>query len=254
MNLLECRDITVKFGGLSALQDISLDVPRNSTIGIIGPNGSGKTTFFNTLTGIYAPSKGYFRFGDKIFTCMKPHQIARLGIARTYQNSRLFLNLSVLENVLIGRQRLRRSIFATKDLFREHMLDEIKKAYSVLKLFGRSLAENWDISVSNLNQGDRRKVEICRALAAEPDLLLLDEPSAGLDPSETQDLMNDLLQIRNEQKELTIIIVEHNMQVIKKLAEHVVVFDEGIKIVEGTYTDVVSNAYVRKAYLGVDQI
>ncbi len=252
MNLLECRDITVRFGGLVALHKLSLDVVKNAAVGIIGPNGSGKTTFFNTLTGIYTPSAGYMKFEGRVITGLKPHVIARLGIARTFQNSRLFLNLSVLENILLGRQRLRRSIFSLDDIKIKNMHKEIEKTYSVLRLFGRSLAEKWDIPVSRINQGDRRKVEICRALAAEPTLLLLDEPSAGLDPRETQNLMDDLVQIRNQKKELTVIIVEHNMEVVKELAEHVIVLDNGEKIIEGPYADVVSNSYVKKAYLGVD--
>lgn len=252
MNLLECKDLTVRFGGLIALHNVALNVIKDSTVGIIGPNGSGKTTFFNTLTGIYTPSGGYIKFDNRVITGYKPHLIARLGIVRTFQNSRLFLNLTVLENILIGRQRLRNSIFSLNDISKKNIIKGVEKTYSVLKLFGRSLAEKWDVPVSRINQCDRRKVEICRALAAEPTLLLLDEPSAGLDQKETQNLMDDLVQIRSQKKELTVIIVEHNMEVIKELAEHVIVLDNGKKIIEGSYTDVISSSYVKKAYLGVD--
>ncbi|MCL5935814.1 MAG: ATP-binding cassette domain-containing protein [Firmicutes bacterium] len=163
INLLECEDLTVRFGGLVALHNVTLSVANNSTVGIIGPNGSGKTTFFNTLTGIYTPSGGNIKFGNKVITGLKPHLIARMGIVRTFQNGRLFLNLTVLENILIGRQRLRNSIFSSNDIGKRNIIREVEKAYSVVRMFGRSLAEKWDVPVSRINQGDRRKVEICRA-------------------------------------------------------------------------------------------
>jgi ABC-type branched-subunit amino acid transport system ATPase component len=223
-------------------------------VGVIGPNGSGKTTFFNALTGLYAAAAGDIRFEGRNLVGLDPHVISRLGMARTFQASRLCLGLSVFDNVLIGMHARRRSGLVDLVLRRARFLaeirDAIERAAHLLALFNRELPARGFEPVGQLPQIDRRRVEICRALASEPRLLLLDEPSAGMSPEETAELMKDLQIVREEMPGLSVIIIEHDMFVIEGVSRRVVAFNYGRKIAEGSFAAVAANAEVREAYLG----
>ena len=252
--LLETRGLTVRFGGLVALDAVDVTVDGGETLGVIGPNGSGKTTFFNALTGLYAAAAGDIRFEGRNLVGLDPHVISRLGMARTFQASRLCLGLSVFDNVLIGMHARRRSGLADFVVRRARFLaeirDAIERAAHLLALFNRELPARGFEPVGQLPQIDRRRVEICRALASEPRLLLLDEPSAGMSPEETAELMKDLQIVREEMPGLSVIIIEHDMFVIEGVSRRVVAFNYGRKIAEGSFAAVAANAEVREAYLG----
>jgi ABC-type branched-subunit amino acid transport system ATPase component len=252
--LLETRGLTVRFGGLVALDAVDVAVDGGETVGVIGPNGSGKTTFFNALTGLYAAAAGDIRFEGRNLVGLDPHVISRLGMARTFQASRLCLGLSVFDNVLIGMHARRRSGLVDLVLRRARFLaeirDAIERAAHLLALFNRELPARGYEPVGQLPQIDRRRVEICRALASEPRLLLLDEPSAGMSPEETAELMKDLQIVREERPGLSVIIIEHDMFVIEGVSRRVVAFNYGRKIAEGSFAAVAANAEVREAYLG----
>ncbi len=254
MSLLATRALTVRFGGLVALDGVDVEVTAGETVGVIGPNGSGKTTFFNALTGLYATAAGEILFEGRSLTGLEPHLISRLGIARTFQSSRLCLNLSVFDNVLIGMHARRRSGLLDFVFRRRRFLDEmtpaIARASHLLGLFNRELPGRGFERVGQLPQIDRRRVEICRALASEPRLLLLDEPSAGMSPEETAELMKDLAIVREEMPGLSVIIIEHDMFVIAGVSRRVVAFNYGRKIAEGPFAAVAANVLVREAYLG----
>ena len=252
--LLETRGLTVRFGGLVALDAVDVAVDGGETLGVIGPNGSGKTTFFNALTGLYAAAAGDIRFEGRNLVGLDPHVISRLGMARTFQASRLCLGLSVFDNVLIGMHARRRSGLVDLVLRRARFLaeirDAIERAAHLLALFNRELPARGFEPVGQLPQIDRRRVEICRALASEPRLLLLDEPSAGMSPEETAELMKDLQIVREEMPGLSVIIIEHDMFVIEGVSRRVVAFNYGRKIAEGSFAAVAANAEVSEAYLG----
>jgi ABC-type branched-subunit amino acid transport system ATPase component len=252
--LLETRGLTVRFGGLVALDAVDVAVDGGETLGVIGPNGSGKTTFFNALTGLYAAAAGDIRFEGRSLVGLDAHVISRLGMARTFQASRLCLGLSVFDNVLIGMHALRRTglvdFVARRGRFLAEMRDAIERAAHLLALFNRELPARGFEPVGQLPQIDRRRVEICRALASEPRLLLLDEPSAGMSPEETAELMKDLQIVREEMPGLSVIIIEHDMFVIEGVSGRVVAFNYGRKIAEGSFAAVAANAEVREAYLG----
>ena len=252
--LLETRGLTVRFGGLVALDAVDVAVDGGETVGVIGPNGSGKTTFFNALTGLYAAAAGDIRFEGRNLVGLDPHVISRLGMARTFQASRLCLGLSVFDNVLIGMHARRRSGLVDFVVRRARFLAEIRgaieRAAHLLALFNRELPARGFEPVGQLPQIDRRRVEICRALASEPRLLLLDEPSAGMSPEETAELMKDLQIVREEMPGLSVIIIEHDMFVIEGVSQRVVAFNYGRKIAEGSFAAVAANAEVREAYLG----
>jgi branched-chain amino acid transport system ATP-binding protein len=251
--LLVTRGVTVRFGGLIALDGVDLEVAAGETVGIIGPNGSGKTTLFNALTGLYAPV-GEILFAGRNLTGLEPHRIARLGIARTFQSSRLCLGLSVFDNVLIGMHPRRRTGLVDAVLRRRRFLEEIRRAVEqashLLSLFNPELPGRGFERVGQLPQIDRRRVEICRALASEPRVLLLDEPSAGMSPEETAELMKDLAIVRQEMPTLSVIIIEHDMFVIEGVSRRVVAFNYGRKIAEGPFAVVAATPEVREAYLG----
>ena len=252
--LLETQGLTVRFGGLVALDAVDVAVDGGETLGVIGPNGSGKTTFFNALTGLYAAAAGDIRFEGRNLVGLDPHVISRLGLARTFQASRLCLGLSVFDNVLIGMHALRRTglldFVARRGRFLAEIRDAIERAAHLLRLFNRELPARGFEPVGHLPQIDRRRVEICRALASEPRLLLLDEPSAGMSPEETAELMKDLQIVREEMPGLSVIIIEHDMFVIEGVSRRVVAFNYGRKIAEGSFAAVAANAEVREAYLG----
>jgi ABC-type branched-subunit amino acid transport system ATPase component len=250
---LETRGLSVRFGGLVALDGVDLSVEAGETVGVIGPNGSGKTTFFNALTGLYA-ARGDIVFEGRPLGGLEPHRISRLGIARTFQASRLCLDLSVLDNVLIGMHARRRSSLVDIVLRRRRFLGEMREAVAaagrLLGLFNKELPARGFHRVRQLPQIDRRRVEICRALASAPRLLLLDEPSAGMSPDETAELMTDLRVVRDELPGLSLIIIEHDMFVVAGVSDRVVAFNYGRKIAEGPFAAVAATAPVREAYLG----
>lgn len=254
MPLLETRGLTISFGGLVAVDRVDFAMEAGEIVGLIGPNGSGKTTFFNLVTGIYAPTAGRFSIQGEDFTGLEPHQIARRGIARTFQQSRLFGELSVLDNLLIGAHLRQTAGFAAALLARGRLLAEVRReaeeALGLVALFNPELpARAFDL-IRDLPQIDRRRVEICRALMAAPRLLLLDEPSAGMSPEETLELMTDLEKIRSEHPGLSVIVIEHDMAVIEGISGRVVAFNYGRKIAEGSFAEVARNEEVREAYLG----
>jgi len=255
--LLTCRGLTMTFGGLTALDGLDLTVMRGEILGLIGPNGSGKTTFFNVTTGLYQPSAGTIEFGGTDITRLPPQRICRAGIARTFQRSRLCLPLTVFDNIMIGnylrtdhglafnvlrRQALRRQLEAC-----------VERARALATTFSAGLGTRLFDAAGTLDMIDRRRVEICRALVNEPRLLLLDEPSAGMTHGETRELMDDLLQVRGGSTALTIVIIEHEMRVIERVTERCVVLNYGRKIAEGAFREVARDARVQEAYLGQAQ-
>ena len=254
MRLLEVQGLGVRFGGLVALDGVDVGVGEGETLGVIGPNGSGKTTLFNALTGLYAPAAGRIRFGEHDLVGLETHRIARLGIARTFQASRLCLGLSVFDNILIGMHARRRSglldAVVRRGRLRAEMREAVERAAHLLALFSRELPARGYERVGQLPQIDRRRVEICRALASRPRLLLLDEPSAGMNPEETAELMRDLAVVREEMPGLSMIVIEHDMFVIEGVSQRVVALNYGRKIAEGPFAAVAAHAEVREAYLG----
>jgi len=253
-NILQTRDLSIYFGGLAAVDHVEIAVHPQTTVGLIGPNGSGKTTFFNIISGIYKPSAGEVWFDNENIVGKKPHQITEKGMARTFQNNRLFWQLSILDNVILGMySKQRATLFDVLFRFKNtrHELEGCaERAIEILNYFSPELSRHHSRPVVDLSQGDRRRVEICRALASDPKLLLLDEPSAGMSPEETEKLMADITKVKEKFTDISIIIIEHDMMVIEKIAEHVVVFNYGKKIAEGPYSDVVQNKEVLEAYLG----
>jgi len=248
------QDLSISFGGLMAVDRVTLDISLGEILGLIGPNGSGKTTIFNLVTGIYTPTAGDFFFGGESLLGKPPHEIARKGIARTFQISRLCLDLSVLDNVFIGMHE-RQERWLVDSIFRRGLLaDEVaegrEKAFSLLSVFNKDLLDVAGKPVGALPQIDRRRVEICRAMAMEPKLLLLDEPSAGMNPEEMAELMEDIKKVQQESEGISIIIVEHDMTVIRTISDRVVALNYGRKIAEGSFEEVSHNAEVREAYLG----
>jgi ABC-type branched-subunit amino acid transport system ATPase component len=253
-NLLQTQDLSIYFGGLAAINKVNFEVRQGTTVGLIGPNGSGKTTFFNIISGIYKPTAGEVWFNSENIVGKKPHQITKKGMARTFQNNRLFWELSILDNVILGMYSKQSAtlfdvLFQYKKTRRE-LEGCAERAIEILSYFSSELSEQHSRLVVDLSQGDRRRVEICRALASDPKLLLLDEPSAGMSPEETENLMDDILKVKEKYKDLGIIIIEHDMMVIEKIAKHVIVFNYGKKIAEGAYSEIVRNEEVLEAYLG----
>ena len=254
--ILACDRLSMHFGGLAALDCLSLKVPRGAIVGLIGPNGSGKTTFFNVVTGIYAPSAGTVHFADRDITALRPQQVYRAGIARTFQRSRLCLPLSIFDNLMIGNhQRLSHGLWFNllrRSAFRQQYQEVLQEARSLAHTFNPTLAERMFEAVGSFPMIDRRRIEVCRALISHPTLLLLDEPSAGMTHEETHQLMDDLIQVRDRMPGLTIVIIEHEMNVIERITDHVVVLNFGEKICEGTYQQVAADKLVQEAYLGVE--
>jgi len=248
------KDIEMRFGGLYALSKINIDIFEDELLGMIGPNGSGKTTFFNVITGFYKPTSGSFYLMGEKLTGKEPFEIAKKGISRTYQISRLCLDLTVLDNILIGTHLKQSTGYFTTLFNRKKLMKEIddykEKAIHLLKIFNPAIIARLYEPVGALPQIDRRRVEVSRAMIAAPKIILLDEPSAGMTPDETEVFMDDIRKIRAEMKNVTIVIIEHDMSVISDVSERVIALNFGKKIAEGTYKEVFNKKEVRKAYLG----
>ncbi|MFP5247782.1 MAG: ABC transporter ATP-binding protein [Thermoanaerobaculia bacterium] len=249
--LLEATHVTIRFGGLTAVSDFNLAIRSGELLGLIGPNGAGKTTIFNMLTGVYKPTEGEIEIGGVKTTQMKPYQITSLGVARTFQNIRLFKDLTVLSNVKIGGHIHYKysgtSAVLHTNRFHEAEHEAEQQALKLLDIFGlRSRAHDY---AKNLPYGDQRRLEIARALAARPKLLLLDEPAAGLNDSETRALMQTIHDIR-DRFQIAILLIEHNMELVMGICERIVVLNFGKTIAVGTPEEVRANEAVIEAYLG----
>lgn len=250
--LLDASNISKQFGGLSALSEVSLHIRRGEIYGLIGPNGAGKTTLFNVLTGLYQPSHGYFSFNGRDFHGGKPHLLAQAGIARTFQNIRLFANLTALENIMIGRHvRTHAGVLGAvlRNLATRREEQAIaKRARELLSYVG--IEKSGQTLAKNLSYGEQRRLEIARALATDPLLLALDEPAAGMNATETASLKALLQTIRNHG--ITVLLIEHDVKLIMDLCDRVAVLDYGKKIAEGVPDVVRKNPAVIAAYLGLD--
>ena len=254
--ILQVNDLSIVFGGLKAVSELNMELRKGELVGLIGPNGAGKTTVFNMLSGVYTPTGGQITFWDKngkvqVVNKKTPAQLNLIGIARTFQNIRLFGNLTVSDNIRIAMHSQRNvkpwdAVFRTKKFFEDEEVMSLK-VRNLLKLFGLEKKEN-ELS-SNLPDGEQRKLEICRALAANPTLLLLDEPAAGMNPQETKELMELIAFIRKEFN-LTILLIEHDMKLVMGICERLYVLNYGRVLASGVPEEIKSNPDVIKAYLG----
>jgi branched-chain amino acid transport system ATP-binding protein len=253
--LLELRGVSLAFGGLQVVTNLNLHVSEGEIVSVIGPNGAGKTTLFNLITGIYAPDEGDILFDGRSIVGMQPHEITRRGVSRTFQTLRLFLNMSVKENVMAAayghtRAGVFRSMLRTPGMRREERAIETL-AEERLAFFGeRLMGYRWDQPAYSLSYANRRRLEIARATAARPRLLLLDEPAAGMNPSETHEITELIGKLR-KQGGYTILVIEHDMHVVEGISDRVVALDHGVKIAEGSFVAVATDARVIEAYLGL---
>ncbi len=250
-NALQADAITVQFGGLVAVNDVSFSVPEGGIVSLIGPNGAGKTTFFNVLTGLYKPTSGVVRLGDEIITARPPHIIAKHGLARTFQNIRLFGLMTAEENVMVAMHSHMRSGILRTLLKTPHQRREEAQAHARARELldyvgvGRYASEY----ARNLPYGDQRRLEVARALALQPKVLLLDEPTAGMNPQESAAFVEFVRRVR-EEMHVSILLIEHDMSVVMRVSERITVLDQGQKIAEGTPDEIKSDARVIEAYLG----
>jgi branched-chain amino acid transport system ATP-binding protein/sulfate-transporting ATPase len=253
--VLETRGLTKSIGGVLALGGLDKPIQPHENLGLIGPNGSGKTTFFNVVTGIYGADEGTIAFNGADITRASPQAIYRAGIARTFQRSRLSLSLSIFDNIMIGNhKRLTQGLWFNlmrRGAFRREFEENYETARALVEIFDPPLAKRMLEPVAGLPMIDRRRIEICRALISAPLLLLLDEPSAGMTHEETNQLMGDILEVRNRIENLAIIIVEHEMGVIERITNRCVVLNFGRKIAGGSFREIATDPQVQEAYLGM---
>ncbi|HWH05418.1 MAG TPA: ABC transporter ATP-binding protein [Gaiellaceae bacterium] len=252
--LLELQNVSLSFGGLRVLDELDLVVNAGEIVSVIGPNGAGKTTLFNVVTGIYAPDAGDIRLDGSSIVGLEPHRIATLGVARTFQTIRLFLNMTVKENVMAAtyghtKTGPLRSILRTPGARREEREVE-RLAEERLSFFGeRLMGYRWDQPAYSLSYANRRRLEIARAMAVNPRVLLLDEPAAGMNPKETHEITELIAKLRTDGG-FTILVIEHDMHVVEGISDRVVALDHGVKIAEGTFDEVATSPRVVEAYLG----
>jgi ABC-type branched-subunit amino acid transport system ATPase component len=256
MALLELDNLSLSFGGLRALSELDLAVEQNEIVSVIGPNGAGKTSLFNVITGLYSPTDGAVRFDGRSIADLRPDRITRLGIARTFQSLRLFLNMTVIENVMASTYGRTKATPAEQILRLPRARREAREvralAEEVLSFFGQRLAGyRWEQPAYSLSYANRRRLEIARALATRPKLLLLDEPAAGMNPNETHEVTQVIGRLRDELG-LGILVIEHDMHVVEGISDRVAALDHGVKIAEGTFQDVANHPAVVEAYLGRD--
>ena len=254
--LLLASGLSKLFGGVVALDKLDLAVHPNRILGLIGPNGSGKTTFFNVTTGIYRASAGRVVFDGRDITNLTTQAVYRAGISRTFQRSRLSLSLGIFDNIMIGNhKRLNQGLWfnlVARDAFRREFEENFEEARELVRVFDAPLADRMFEAIGGFPMIDRRRIEICRALISRPKLLLLDEPSAGMTHEETTELMDDIIEVKDRFQDLTIIIIEHEMGVIERITDRCVVLNFGQKICEGPYQDVARDRLVQEAYLGIE--
>ena len=253
--LLELRGVDKSFGGLACLSDLDLHVDEGEIVSVIGPNGAGKTTLFNVITGVYRPDEGEILLEGESIVGLEPHEVTNRGIARTFQTLRLFLNMSVRENVMaVQYGRTKTNVFESMLRLPRSRREEReirRRAEEKLSFFGQRLVGyRWDQPAYSLSYANRRRLEIARAMATEPRILLLDEPASGMNPSETHEITELIGKLREEGR-YTILVIEHDMHVVEGISDRVVALDHGVKIAEGAFDEVATNPRVVEAYLGL---
>ncbi|WP_406624909.1 ABC transporter ATP-binding protein [Acidovorax sp. SDU_ACID1] len=256
--LVEVKGLTMRFGGLTALDHLDMSIHEGEVLGLLGPNGSGKTTFFNVLTGLYKASSGSIAYRGGEIIGKTPQEVYRSGVARTFQRSRLSLPLTVFDNIVIGDyQHMQHGLvfnLLRRRAFRAEYEAYVEKVRGLLGIFSPPLVSRMFEPVETFTMIDRRRIEVCRALLSQPRLLLLDEPSAGMTHDETHALMGDILDVRRKLGNLTVVLIEHEMNVIERITDRCVVLNYGKKIAEGSYAEITSDPQVQTAYLGEETV